>query len=527
MGKPKRRPISADEQKILEHLQVRLLISSKDRTRCDELIVEHHYLHDATLVGEQLRYAATYKGQWLAVATWSAAAFHLKDRDEFIGWDFEQCRRRRPLLANNSRLLVLPECHFPNLISRFMKLMLGRLPQDWLERWGHPLALVETFVDAQLYQGTAYKVSGWSHLGKTAGWKRDASDFYIKHDAPKQIWVRELVKKACVKLRAAQLPPEWAMVEAQATARCTSTVKEIRSLMETLRRDLPEFRRAQALGYPVAGMVCLIVMAMATGVRQGPDDLAKFADTLSQPQLRALGFRQDRRTRWHRCPKKTTFSRVLAQVDAAVLEQVLLRWQQRLTGPIQDSLVIVDGKKMRHGGVEMVNATNGQGQYLGGVITQKKSNEIPAARQLLRRLDLAGKIVLTDALHTQVETGQQILYEQGGDYLQTVKANQPTLQATLQHLFEQQAFSPSGHTAQPSAQARAQSGAIGNSFSPMPGSDSQPSGVPGSQIGGPVGDSRQTRGPMDARSGLSPEQSDPGAVAGFGNAPAQTQLLGH
>ena len=527
MAKSKRRHLSADEQDILDHLQVRLLTSPKDKTRCDELIIEHHYLHDATLVGEQLRYAATYKGQWLALATWSGAAFHLKDRDEFIGWDFEQCRRRRPLLANNSRLLVLPECHSPNLISRFMKLMLGRLSQDWLECWQHPIAFVETFVDPQLYQGTAYKVSGWSHLGKTAGWKRDAADFYVKHDTPKQIWVRELVKRAGVKLRAAELPPEWAMVEAQAIRHCTHTVKEIRSLMESLRQELPEFRRAQALGYPLAGMICLIVMAMATGVRQGPDDLAKFADTLSQPQLRALGFRRDGRTLRYRCPKKTTFTRVLAGVEAAVLEKVLLRWQKRLTGPIQDSLVIVDGKKMRHGGVEMVNATNGQGQYLGGVITPAKSNEIPAARQLLRRLDLAGRIVLADALHTQVETGQQILYEQGGDYLLTVKANQPTLQATLQNLFKQQAFSPSGHAAQPGAQARAQSEPAGNSLSAVSGSDSQPSGLPGGQTGRPLGNPRQARGQMDTPSSVSLEQSDHGAVAGPGSAPTQTQLLGH
>jgi Domain of unknown function (DUF4338)/Transposase DDE domain/DDE_Tnp_1-associated len=487
MAKTKRRHVSVDEQQILDHLQVRLLTLPKDKTRCDELVVEHHYLHDATLVGEQLRYVATYKGQWLALATWSGAAFHLKDRDQFIGWDFEQCRRRRPLLANNSRLLVLPECRCPNLISRFMKLMLGRLSQDWLERWGHPLAVVESFVDPQLYQGTAYKVSGWSHLGKTAGWKRDASDFYIRHDAPKQIWVRELVKKACVKLRAAQLPTQWAMVEEQAVARCASTVKEIRSLIESLRAELPEFRRAQALGYPLAGMVSLIVMAMATGVRKGPDDLAQFADTLSQPQLRALGFRRDPRTRWYRSPKKTTFTRVLAQVDAPALEQVLLKWQRRLTGPIQDGLVIVDGKKMRHGGVEMVNATNGQGQFLGGVITQAKSNEIPAARQVLERLDLAGKIVLADALHTQVQTAQQILFEQGGDFLLTVKANQPTLQRTLQNLFEQQAFSPSGDAAQPGAQARAQSRPIGNSFSGVSGSDSQPGELPGCPLGGPTG----------------------------------------
>jgi hypothetical protein len=164
------------------------------------------------------------------------------------------------------------------------------------------------------------------------------------------------------------------MVEEQARRRCTQPVKEIRSLMESLRQDLPEFRRAQALGYPVAGLVGLTVMAMATGVRKGPDDLADYADTLSQPQLRALNFRRDKHTGLYRCPQRTTFVRLLAGVDASLLEGLLLEWQQRLTGPIQDDLVIIDGKKMRHGGVEMVNAVNGQGQYLGGVMTQDQSS---------------------------------------------------------------------------------------------------------------------------------------------------------
>ena len=527
MAKSNRRRLSADEQDVLERLQVRVLTSRQDRRRCDALIVEHHYLHDATLVGEQLRYVATYKGRWLAVATWSGAAFHLKDRDEFIGWNTEQCRRRRPLVANNSRLLVLPQCHSPNLISRFMKLMLGQLSQDWQERWGHPLALVESFVDPQLYQGTAYKVSGWSHLGKTAGWKRDAADFYLKHDAPKQVWVRELVKNARVKLRAAQLPPDWAQVEATASPRCWAKVKEIHSLMEAVRSRVPEFRRRQALGYPIAGMICLIVLAMATGVRKGPEDLAQFADTLSDAQLRTLRFARDRHTGRHRCPKKTCFTRVLAAVDASLLEQVLLEWQQRLTGPIQDSLVIVDGKKMRHGGVEMVNAVNGAGQYLGGVITQSKSNEIPAARQLLGRLDLAGKTILCDALHTQVETGQQVLFEQGGDYLMTVKANQPTLQATLQDLFEKQALSPSGQGAVAGTATRAQPGSAGNSRFAVPSSDAQPSRLPRRPAGGSLGNPGQAQRPMEPRSGLLAQQLEFGAVAGSGHAPTQTSLLGH
>ena len=526
MAKSKRPKLSATEQEVLDHLQVRLLTSPEEQARGDQLIVEHHYLKDATLVGEQLRYVATYQGRWLALATWSAAAFHLKDRDEFIGWNLAQCRGRRPLIANNSRLLVLPECDYPNLLSRFMKLMLGRLSADWQAHWSHPLALVETFVDPQLYQGTAYKVSGWTHLGLTAGWQRDAADFYLPHAAPKQIWVRELVQHARVKLRAPVLPAEWAMVEAGGPPRCERTVKEIRSLLERLRQELPEFRRPQALGYPVAGMVCLIVMAMATGVRQGPDDLEQYADTLSQPQLRALGFRQDRRTGRHRAPKKTTFTRVLAGVDAQKLERILLAWQQRLTGPVQDALVIVDGKKLRHGGVEMVNATNGRGQYLGGVMTEAKSNEIPAARQLLGSLDLAGKIVLSDAAHTQVETAQQILFQQGGDYLMTVKGNQKTLQSTLQNLFEKQVFPPSSPLALPGVAPGAQLRPTGDPLPAGARNHAEPGAVPRSPFSGPAGDPRQTPGPLEPRGHLSDQQLESGANASAGTARTETAILG-
>jgi hypothetical protein len=112
-------------------------------------------------------------------------------------------------------------------------------------------------------------------------------------------------------------------------------------------------------------------------------------------------------------------------------------------------IVILDGKKVRHGGLEIVNAVNGSGRFLGSVVTPSKTNEITAGRQLLRTLDLTGKIVLTDALHTQVETGQQILYEQGGDYLMTVKGNQETVQGTLEKLFAEQPFSPSAHAPDP------------------------------------------------------------------------------
>lgn len=494
MNKRHRRHVSPDEQHVLEQGSLRRLTSAQDIARCDAAIRQHHYLRGVTLVGEHLRYAFVYRGRWLAVATWSSAAFHLKDRDQFIGWSPEQCARRRRLLANNSRLLVMPDCHYPNLISRFMKLMLQRLSTDWQERWGHPLALVESFVDPNLYQGTAYKVSGWSHLGKTAGWKRDADDFYVKHQSPKQIWVRELVKHACVKLRAAQLPPAWAQVEAAAPVRCTAKVAQIRSLLESVQAEVKEFRRAQALAYPLPGLICLMVMAAAQGVVRGPQDLADYAESLSPAQLRALKFRTNPRTGEERFPRKTTFTRLLHKVDDEQVERALLRWQDQLLGPRQDPMVIVDGKKVRHAGVEIVNAVDAQGRFLGSVVTPAKTNEIPAARDLLRGQELRGKIVVADALHTQTETAQDILFEKGGDYLLTVKGNQTTLETTLETLFRRQGFSPSTHGADAGPSPRAQSESVGDSLLGVCGGEPLTGGLSRSPAGRAVGDPGQAPG---------------------------------
>jgi hypothetical protein len=118
-----------------------------------------------------------------------------------------------------------------------------------------------------------------------------------------------------------------------------------------------------------------------------------------------------------------------------MLERVLLLWQAQVLGPVPDQLVVLDGKELRHADVESVNAVSGTGRWLGSTQVQEGSNEIPAAREQLAKLDIVDKIVLADAAHTQVETAKQILYEQGGDYLLTVKKNQKGLFETLSTLW--------------------------------------------------------------------------------------------
>ena len=245
MSKSKFRRPEPDEQRILEYLTVRP-IRPQERHRYDAVMKEHHYLHTHQLVGEQLCYVATYRGEWLALSSWCAAARHLKGRDAFIGWTAEQCRKRRGLLANNARFLILPGRHLPNLASRTMKIILGRLSADWQDRFKHPIVMAESFVDPEQFRGTTYQCSGWTQLGLTQGYGRVAKDYYIKHDQPKQLWVKALVKNTPKKLRAEKLPEAWAVVEESVQPRCTAMSADLKALTDYLAR-IPEYRSKHSL----------------------------------------------------------------------------------------------------------------------------------------------------------------------------------------------------------------------------------------------------------------------------------------
>lgn len=110
------------EAAVLHELVVRL-VRPEEQGEWDRLMIEHHYLKSATMVGEQLRYVAEYQGQWLALMGWSAAAYHLKGRDGWIGWDANQRRARLHLVANNARFCRLGASgQYANLASRALRL---------------------------------------------------------------------------------------------------------------------------------------------------------------------------------------------------------------------------------------------------------------------------------------------------------------------------------------------------------------------------------------------------------------------
>jgi hypothetical protein len=176
-------------------------------------------------------------------------------------------------------------------------------------------------------------------------------------------------------------------------------------------------------------------LAVLCGAPRGSKDLAKFARKLSQPQRRSLGIRQ--RHGRYPAPSQPTFWRLLQEVSGAELQQVLLAVQEQLRGPApKDELIALDGKEPKHGGGQSVlTAICVPSQYyLGSAMVDTKTNEIPVAQQLFQDLDLKGRLVSLDALHTQTETARDIVLEGGGDYLLTAKDNQPTVHQNIEKL---------------------------------------------------------------------------------------------
>jgi len=441
-----RRLPSEQEQRLIETVQVRP-IRANERERCMRLLARHHYLGALKPVGEQMIYVAVSpQGGWRAILIFCAAAKHLRYRDQWIGWTSEQRRRRLALVANNARFLILPDYAVPNMATRVMGLTLARLSEDWQQQYGHPLAAVETFVDPAHFQGTLYKAGGWTELGMTRGCGRVGRDYYERHNKPKRLFVRELCRKARQGLQAEHLKPLWSAVEEKVSPRCTHQAQEIRSLIEHL-KTVPEFRR-RFQSYPLWSLLGIVALAYLCGAPRGQKDLTKFARQMSHGQRRALGIRYDRH---RKCPSPSqpTFSRLLKAVDGRRVEEAILAFQTQVRGPAPTSeMVAIDGKAAKRSRGKMIlNAVAVPSlHYLGSdPIPVDKTNEIPVARGLIDRLDLEGRLVGLDAMHTQTETAGKLIQEAGADYLLTVKGNQKGIQRTLKTLLAATpaAFSPS------------------------------------------------------------------------------------
>lgn len=157
-------------------------------------LARHHYLGYRGPVGEHLAYLARDRhGRDLACLLFGAAAWKGAVRDRFIGWEPATRARRLGLLTNNTRFLILPWVRVPHLASHLLALTLRRLSTDWQAKYGHPVYLVETFVDRSRFQGTCYRAANWICVGQTQGRSRQDRDRTL-HVPVKDVYLYPLIQ---------------------------------------------------------------------------------------------------------------------------------------------------------------------------------------------------------------------------------------------------------------------------------------------------------------------------------------------
>jgi hypothetical protein len=147
------------------------------RRQLASALFQHHYLGYGGTVGQNAQYIVKdAAGRLLACLVFGSSAWKCQERDEWIGWTREQREKNLNQTTNNTRFLIMPWVKVPGLASWILGRVLRRLSRDWQAKYGHPIFLVETFVERDRFEGTAYRAANWIKVGSTRGRSRQDRD---------------------------------------------------------------------------------------------------------------------------------------------------------------------------------------------------------------------------------------------------------------------------------------------------------------------------------------------------------------
>lgn len=169
-----------------------------------ELVGRYHYLGYTVPYGAHIQYLISVSKPKPAVVgclQFSSAAWRMRARDAWIGWDDTTRARQLQHIVSNSRFLLAPWVRIQNLASATLALALRRLRQDWEAQYRVAPLLVETLVDPTRYRGDCYRAANWVELGETSGRGRDDRAHRLHGAAPKRLWVCPLTRDAVERLR--------------------------------------------------------------------------------------------------------------------------------------------------------------------------------------------------------------------------------------------------------------------------------------------------------------------------------------
>ena len=408
-----------------------------------ELMQKHHYLGALRKIGETIWYIGTLQEHWVALVSFSAPAWKCGARDQWIGWNARYQFDRLKLLTNNSRFLILPQWHVPNLASRVLSLCQRRLPGDWQKTFGHPLLLLETFVDPRFFQGTVYKAANWIYVGNTKGYQRIRNGYTAKAQSPKMVFVKPLQADAQMLLSRAIVQPDYRT----GGSKMMLTAEQTRSL-PWIFLGIPDPRRSHGIRHRLPTVLSIAAGATLCGMT-GYRAIAGWAKALSQKARQRFGCRFENGR--YVVPSEYVIRDVLVRVDPAAVDRALQNWNN--TYAEDDDTLAIDGKTMCNAIDDQGNQAHimsAVGHQTKSCYTQKKvgdiptddgeemkrTNEIKVAAPLLDAIAIQGKEISADALLTQRDFAEYLVKERGAHYHFTVKGNQAGLYKDIELYFQ-------------------------------------------------------------------------------------------
>jgi hypothetical protein len=199
-------PKSSDR---IPRLRVSLIADHQDPQHLlwNRLISRQHPLKDAPLVGTQLRYLILAgENDVLGAIGFGPPAFYLSCRDCWIGWDAQALAQNRARVIGLSRFLIRAGVHCPNLSTASYRLVLQRVREDWLQRYGVEPLLVETYVDRSTHTGRSLVAANWLRIGQSQGRGRSTPRKTDRAKSVKDVWVWQWSPKARAQLQQRSWP---------------------------------------------------------------------------------------------------------------------------------------------------------------------------------------------------------------------------------------------------------------------------------------------------------------------------------
>jgi hypothetical protein len=327
----------------LSQIQLRPVERSEE-ARYQEQMAQHHYLGALPKIGETVWYVAIWREHWVAQLSLSAAALKCGVRDRWIGWDFRSQYGRLKLIANNSRFLILPEWHLPNVGSRVLSLTERRVGADWQARFGHPLLLLETFVDPRRFHGGVYRAANWLELGLTQGYRRTRGGYSNEAEAPKRVFVRPL--RIDARARLTHLDREC--LELTGAPKIMLNAEQMRSLPLCF-AAVTDPRRIHGIRHRLAVVLAIAAGATLCGMR-GYKAISDWADALGQKARERFGCRREKGR--YVVPSEFVIRDCMIRIEPDVLDRALNDWNK--AWGVHDKALAIDGKTMK-------NAVNDRG----------------------------------------------------------------------------------------------------------------------------------------------------------------------